>query len=83
MKKLFLYIIMVCLGSSMVAQDSLHMRVLYNWQDPSIPPAPWIENPFNEIWGWYDSVQQREYAIIGSANGTHIFDITEVKSGIV
>ncbi|MEM6342436.1 MAG: choice-of-anchor B family protein [Bacteroidota bacterium] len=64
-------------GTALLAQDSLNMYQIYHWEDPSIPPAVFVNNPYNEIWGWYDSTNQREYAIIGSSLGTHFFDITD------
>lgn len=72
---------MLGLFSSLWAQDSLNMRLLYQWQDSTIPAAPWIGNVYNEIWGWHDTLNNREYAIIGTSIGTHIFDVTEVDNG--
>lgn len=34
-------------------------------------------NNYSEVWGWTDTVKQREYAFIGSPLGTSIVDITE------
>jgi len=62
------------------AQDSLNMRMVYHWEDPTIPPAYFIDNPYNEIWGWHDEVNQREYAIMGSTLGTHFFDVTDPQN---
>ncbi|MBI2428260.1 MAG: hypothetical protein HYV29_05600, partial [Ignavibacteriales bacterium] len=33
---------------------------------------------YSEIWGWTDSVKNREYAFIGTSQGTSIVDITEL-----
>jgi choice-of-anchor B domain-containing protein len=33
-------------------------------------------NDYSEVWGWTDSVKNREYAIIGTSQGTSIVDIT-------
>ena len=33
---------------------------------------------YSEIWGWTDTVKNREYAIIGTSKGTSIVDITEL-----
>lgn len=56
-------------------QDSLNVRALFNWQDPSLPASSTWSNTYNEIWG--HEVNGREFAIIGSTNGTHIFDVTD------
>lgn len=62
------------------AQDSLNMQVEYHWQDTSLAPAFFINNTYNEVWGWYDSTQQREYGIMGSSEGIHFFDLTDPDS---
>ncbi len=77
MKKHLLLIVALCQCVLIFAQDSLQMRRLYHWEDPSIPPAFFIDNVYNEVWGWYDPATEREYAIIGSSIGTHFFDITD------
>ncbi len=70
-------IILLFSPHSLTAQDSLNMRLLYNWQDTTLPAAPIIRNIYNEVWGWHDPVKNREYAIIGSTNGTHFIDVTD------
>ncbi len=80
MRKIILFLPFVfCFlsGFNTSAQDSLNMRMIYNWQDSTIPKAVVVRNVYNEIWGWYDEVKQREYAIIGSSIGTHFFDVTD------
>lgn len=62
------------------AQDSLNMRKVFHWHDETIPKAVVVRNIYNEIWGWYDSTKQREYAIIGSSIGTHFFDVTDPQN---
>ena len=34
-----------------------------------------IDNAYNEVWGY--ARDGKEYAIIGSTMGTHIFDVTD------
>jgi choice-of-anchor B domain-containing protein len=57
------------------AQNSLNIQAVFNWTDPSLPASSTWNNTYNEVWGYADD--GREYAIIGSTNGTHIIDITE------
>ena len=61
------------------AQDSLNMRLVYNWNDTSIAGVccggPLAPTRFSEIWG--AAVNGREYAIIASTIGLHVFDITD------
>lgn len=62
------------------AQDSLNVTMLFNWDDPSIPANGFFGNQYNEIWGFEQN--GREYAVIGSCNGTHIFDVTVPASSV-
>lgn len=57
------------------AQVSMNMDSLFNWQDPNLIPSSAHHNTYNEIWGYAKA--GKEYAIIGSTAGTHIFDVTE------
>ncbi len=81
MKKAIGILIVVIWGVLKVsAQDSLNLYQVYHWQDTSIAPAFFINNAYNEVWGWYDSVQNREYAIMGSSIGLHFFDLTDEQN---
>jgi len=42
-----------------------------------IPLSVMQANDANDIWGWTDTMNNREYAIIGLDNGTGFIDITE------
>ncbi len=61
------------------AQNSLHVQLLFNWQDLTLPASSTWNNAYNEVWGY--AKNGREYAIIGSTMGTHIFDITDPANG--
>jgi len=60
------------------AQTSLNMNLAYQWSDASLPASSAHDNIYNEIWGYEKN--GREYAIIGTTAGTHIFDITDVNN---
>lgn len=61
---------------SMEAQDSLNVRALFHWDDPTIPiGAEVYDDAFSDIWGY--AADGREYAFLASSLGTHIFDVTE------
>ncbi|WNJ18753.1 choice-of-anchor B family protein [Pontibacter sp. G13] len=74
-------VLLLGMSNQAFAQDSLNMEVVYHWSNDTIPPAFFIDNVYNEIWGYYDPNQDREYAIMGSSLGTHIFDITDARIG--
>ena len=68
----------ICLSTN--AQDSLNVRSLFHWDDPSIPVGAEVyEDQYNDIWGY--AANGREYAFLGSSLGVHIFDITEPAMG--
>jgi choice-of-anchor B domain-containing protein len=64
------------------AQGSMNIDSLYNWHDSDtiyeIHYSPY--NKFNEVWGY--AKNGREYAILGSTQGTHFFDVTEPANSI-
>lgn len=65
-------------GLNIVAQTSMNLDSVYNWQDPTLVPSSAHSNTYNEIWGYAKG--SSEYAIIGSTAGTHIFDVTDPSS---
>ncbi len=69
-KSLYLFLLLFPLFISAQEQATL----LGHWEDPNIPGSFAYDNAYNEIWGVV--VNDVEYAVIGSSNGTHIFDIT-------
>ncbi|MBP9152501.1 MAG: choice-of-anchor B family protein [Flavobacteriales bacterium] len=73
MKNTLLFLLLVASTASF-AQGSLNMDSLFNWQDVSLVPSAAHSNTYNEIWGY--AKNGKEYAIIGSTAGTHIFDVT-------
>jgi len=77
----FLYILLsVFLSSNLIAQDSLNCSLLFHWDDESLIGSTAYDNTYNEIWGIAQDA--REYAIIGSTAGTHIFDVTDPESSV-
>jgi len=59
-------------------QTSLNMTLAYQWSDPTLVASSAHDNTYNEIWGYENN--GREYAIIGTTAGTHIFDITDINN---
>ena len=78
MKKFILLLILASLTLGFFAQDSLNMKLLYNWKDNSLASTNLYDNVYNEVWGYEKN--GREYAIIGTTRGTHFFDITNPLS---
>lgn len=68
----FICFLIVFLCNAPTNAQSLHL--IYQWKDSSIVGSNSFNNAYNEIWG---TVQQgKEYAIIGSTFGLHIFDVS-------
>lgn len=80
MKRFFILFFSMFLLFPVFGQESLNMNMLYNWNDPAIPPTSSFDSPYNEVWGY--EANGHEYAIIGSTIGTHIFDVTDVDNVI-
>jgi len=78
MKRFLLFFLGIFMLFPVFGQESLNMNLLYNWDDPTIPPTSAFNNPYNEIWGY--EANGREYAIVASTLGTHILDITDIDN---
>lgn len=70
----FSLLLSLCFFKIATAQTAENASLLYLWQDPSLVPSTNYNNTYNEIWGFVHD--GREYAVIGSTAGTHIFDVT-------
>jgi choice-of-anchor B domain-containing protein len=62
-------------ANGLFAQDSMNVSLLFHWDDNTIPAEPVYGLNYNEVWGV--ALNGREYAVIGSSKGTHIFDVTD------
>ena len=69
------------LSVSIYGQDSLGVHLLHHWEDTTLPASAFHNNTYNEVWGY--AADGKEYAIIGSTMGTHVFDVTHVALGQV
>ena len=69
------YFIFLLISTSIFAQSGENLELLFNWNDPTIVGTTAYNNAYNEVWGLV--VNEREFAVIGSTSGTHIFDVTD------
>lgn len=69
-----LFSLLILLSPEAFAQNSMNLDSLFNWQDQSLVPSTAHQNTYNEVWGY--AKNGAEYAIIGTTDGTHIFDVT-------
>ena len=56
------------------AQSQLNTTLLFHWMDSTIIGTSLYNNAYNEVWGMV--YNNKEFAVIGSTDGTHIFDVT-------
>ena len=80
-KNLFIFAFLCSLGmfqNAAFAQIPYNIDLLYNWTDDSLIPSIYYNNTYNEVWGFVH--ENREYAVIGSSMGTHIFDVTDTEN---
>ena len=68
----------LALGSSVKAQySSQNISLLGHWFNPLQIAEPAYGIKYNSVWAWVDSADSnREYAILGSGEGTHIIDLS-------
>jgi len=59
-----------------------NVTLLSTWDSTQIPSESFYGIRYNGIWGWVDPQDNREYAIIGSTEGTHIIDVTNPSSPV-
>ena len=81
MKKYYLSALFIFINCLLFGQEN-NLELLYQWTDDgtvlNIEPDPgdnWVGNIYNEIWGFVEN--GHEFAVIGSTQGTHIFDVTD------
>ncbi|MCI5056329.1 MAG: choice-of-anchor B family protein [Flavobacteriales bacterium] len=73
------HILLLFFFSSSYAQSSHNVSLLYNWNDTSLS-LNYRDSRYNDVWGM--SFDGREYAVIGSTFGTHIFDVTDPANAL-
>lgn len=77
MKKL-LFTLSLLFSSIAQAQTGENLELLYHWSEDSLIGSSMYNNTYNEVWGFV--VNGREFGVIGSTAGTHIFDVTDAEN---
>jgi choice-of-anchor B domain-containing protein len=73
MKKTFTFLFSLFISLVMVGQ--VNLTNIYNWKDSTLMGSQAFNNTYNEVWGFTQN--QKEYAVIGTTEGTHIFDVSD------
>jgi len=58
--------------------QSASLELLYNWTNPNFAPSTVFANTYNECWGFVQD--GKEYGVIGTSWGTHIFDLSDPEN---
>jgi choice-of-anchor B domain-containing protein len=80
MRLIRILFVLILSTSSVFAQDSLNISSLFHWDDDNIPTEALYGLTYNEVWGV--AINGREYGIIGSTQGTYIFDVTDPVNSV-
>lgn len=62
---------------------SQNITLLSQWDNPATVSEPYYDIRYNSVWGWVDPQDNKEYAIIGSTDGTYFIDVTVPTSPVV
>ena len=76
MRVIALTLILFCNLCILKSQNSFHINLLSNWNNPNLSKVDGLGSIWNEITGWHDGIKNREYAIAGTGDSIYFFDIT-------
>lgn len=84
MKKLY-FLLFALLPFAVNAQSyaSQNVNLIGHWYNPLQDPEPVYGIQYQGIWGWADTTNNREYAILGASDGTFFIDITNPAIPVV
>ena len=76
-------ILLLWLVSSIVAraQSSSRMALVHRWDNDAGPTLG--SQQYNDVYGWYDGVKQREYAILCGIDSIYFFDVTQPEQPVL
>ncbi|MCC6384493.1 MAG: choice-of-anchor B family protein [Bacteroidia bacterium] len=86
MKKTLLVLLIITLSylnSRAQTYDYQNMSLLSRFDDTTYVANNWVGSKYSGCWGWYNPVDQREYAIIGGSNKTYIVEITNPSNPVL
>jgi choice-of-anchor B domain-containing protein len=60
-----------------------NINLLSNWDTAITVPEPVYNIRYSSVWGWMDTQDNKEYAIIGSTDGTYFIDVSNPAAPVV
>ena len=83
MKKSILLLFVLGISLQLKAQYPSHNISLYSkWFDSTVVEEPYYHIKYNSIWGWKNTIQNKEYAILGATIGTYFIDVSNPSNPI-
>ena len=72
-------------SNSSTAQNyaSQNVNMIGHWYNPAQAPEPVYGIQYQSVWGWHDSINNREYGIIGASDGTFFIDVTNPAAPVM
>ena len=65
-----------------VAHAQMNMTLLAKWNNPNLPKVDG-DQIWNDLIGWHDTVNNREYIITGTGDSIYFFDITNPTNPVL
>ena len=75
MQKNILLIVSLLITLTSYSQVSENIELLYHWNDTTTIELNYRDSRYSDVWGF--EFEDREYAVLGSTYGTHVFDVTD------
>ena len=84
MKKIYFFLFAL-LPFAVNAQSyaSQNVNMIGHWWNPTQDPEPVYGIQYQGVWGWVDTTNNREYAILGASDGTYFIDVTNPAVPVV
>ena len=78
MKSVISLLLLLPLITLAQVEDSFRLRLLGKWNNPNLSTNPNMDGQiWNELTGWVDTSNGKEYIIMGSIDSIYFFDVTD------
>ncbi|MBL0046655.1 MAG: choice-of-anchor B family protein [Bacteroidetes bacterium] len=83
MKKSLVVFVLIGMALHASAQfTSQNINLYARWFDSTVVQEPNYHIKYNSIWGWKNTLQNKEYAILGSTAGTYFIDVSNPSNPV-
>lgn len=74
--------LLACIFDTKAQFVSQNISMYAHWFDSTVIAEPIYAIKYNSVWGWKNTIQNKEYAILGSSGGTYFIDVTNPANPI-